>query len=474
VSVFAPRLSKAAAFAALPPVWAEELQPRVLAAARASDRTVVVLDDDPTGTQTVYDLPVVTRWDRSTLRDELARGLPCFFILTNSRSLPTDGARALARELAENLRSASALTGRSFTLISRGDSTLRGHFPQETDMLDEVCGPFDATVLAPYFEAGGRYTLGGIHYVAEGEVLVPAAATAFARDPAFGYEQSDLRKWVQEKTEGRIRASAVRSLSVEVLRGGGPEAVTAALLALPRGSVCAVDLCAPRDAEVLAAATLAAELTGKKYLYRTAASFVSARLGLAPRPLLTASDLAEAETVRTGGLVVVGSHVPKTTAQLEELIAKHAPKTVELDVAQLLDPAKRNDLLRGAIETVSTLLAAGEDVAVYTSRGLHTGGNAAASLDIGQRVSDALVSVVRGLTVRPRFLIAKGGITSSDLATRGLDVVRAWVRGQILPGVPVWQLGQETRYPGLNYVVFPGNVGDTGALAAAFAKFHPS
>ena len=74
---------------------------------------------------------------------------------------------------------------------------------------------------------------------------------------------------------------------------------------------------------------------------------------------------------------------------------------------------------------------------------------------------------MRRLTVVPRFIIAKGGITSSDVATDGLDVRRAWVLGQILPGVPVWRLNEESRFPGLPYVVFPGNVGTDDSLARA-------
>lgn len=465
-------LSKPATFAALPPVWSADLQPEILAAVDRARKTLVVLDDDPTGTQTVYDLPVITRWDVATLREELTRAQPCFYILTNSRSLSPSAARRLALELAKNLRSASEVTKRAFTLVSRGDSTLRGHFPVETDALAAVCGAFDATLLIPYFEEGGRYTLEDVHYVAEGDTLVPAAETPFARDPAFGYRHSHLRHWVEEKTERQILADEVHSLPLELLRRGGPAATAAKLLALPYGSVCVANLCAPRDAEVLAAATLVAEEAGKRYLYRTAASFVSARLGLPPRPLLGAQDFATVAGVHTGGLVVVGSHVPKTTAQLELLLAGRQVYPLSLDVASLLDPGQRETVMVSASERVSTLLAEGTDVVVYTSRDLLSGRDAAGSLEIGQRVSDALVALVRGLTVRPRFLIAKGGITSSDLATKGLDVVRAWVRGQILPGIPVWRLGKEARYPGLDYVVFPGNVGDVTALATAFDKFH--
>jgi len=460
-------LVKSATFAAHPPVWPEELQARVQAAARAADRTLVVLDDDPTGTQTVHGIPVVTRWDVETLRAELRRASPCFFVLTNSRSLPSAAACELSRNLARNLRTASALSRRAFTLVSRSDSTLRGHFPAETDALSDVCGPFDATILAPYFEAGGRYTLDNIHYVAEGDTLVPAGETPFARDTAFGYRHSDLREWVEERSAGRIRARDVQSLSLDLLRRGGPEAVMATLLELPPGCVCVSNLCAPRDAEVLAAATLAAERSGKNYLYRTGASFVSGRLGLAPRPLLTAGDLTNAGA--GGGLVVVGSHVPKTTLQLERLLASNpALRRIELDVVSLLDPARREDLLSAAAARISVALAGGEDVVVFTSRSLIEGADASASLDIGRRVSDALVALIRGLKTPPRFVVAKGGITSSDIATRGFGVVRAMVRGQLLPGVPVWQLGAESRFPGLNYIVFPGNVGDPDALTAGF------
>jgi uncharacterized protein YgbK (DUF1537 family) len=471
MTVAATTVNKSAVFAKLPPVWPVELQPRILAEVRASHCTLVVLDDDPTGTQTVYDVPVVTRWDIRTLCAELIRAGPCFYVLTNSRSLTAEATGVLNLELARNLRAASALIGVAYTLISRSDSTLRGHFPVETDALSAGAGPFDATIIVPYFEAGGRYTIGDIHYVAEGEALVPAAATPFAQDAVFGYRHSNLREWVEEKTSGRLRAAEVQSLSVDLLRRGGPEATTAALLALPAGSVCVANLGAPRDADVLAAATLAAERAGRRYLYRTAASFVSARLGLAPRPLLTAQELASSES--SGGLVVVGSYVPKTTTQLEHLlVSNHASLRVELNVAALLDPVLRESVLSTAIANISLALAAGKDVVVHTSRELVNGRDAAASLDIGRRVSDALVALVRGLTIRPRFLIAKGGITASDLATRGLGVVRAWVRGQILPGVPVWQLGDETRFPGLNYVVFPGNVGDADALAQVSAKFE--
>ena len=204
-------VNKAQLFDTLPPPWPEDLRPQIRAeVASQPNHKLVVLDDDPTGTQTVNDVPVLTVWDVETLRAEFAQPGPCFYVLTNSRSLPSDAARELNREIARHLREAvwrnegfasepahaRQLCSRAFTLISRSDSTLRGHYPLETDVLAEELGPFDATILIPYFEAGGRYTIGDNHYVAEGESLVPAAETPFARDAAFGYRSSHLRDYV--------------------------------------------------------------------------------------------------------------------------------------------------------------------------------------------------------------------------------------------------------------------------------------
>ncbi|MBL9213487.1 MAG: hypothetical protein JNL92_23685 [Opitutaceae bacterium] len=461
-------LDQSAVFAALPPVWPEDLLASIRHFPSLASRKLVVLDDDPTGTQTVHDVPVVTTWDTATLAAELSDPAPCCYVLTNSRSLAPDAAGALNRELATHLRDASARTRRGFTLVSRSDSTLRGHFPVETDALAAVTGPYDATIVFPYFEAGGRYTIHDQHYVAEAGRLVPAADTPFARDAAFGYRHSDLRDWVEEKTGGRIRAAAVTSLSLDVLRRGGPSAVATQLLGLAPGSVCVVNAAAPQDAAVFALASLVAEAGGRRFLYRTAASFVAARLGLAPRPLLGAGDFAAQGD--TGGLIVAGSHVPKTTAQLAALRATHPVHVVELPVERILADGPDAQVVLAAA-AIDDALARGRDVLLATSRTLVTGADAAASLEIGRRVSETLISIVRRLQVRPRFLIAKGGITSSDVATRGLGVRRALVRGQLLPGVPVWRLGPEARFPGLDYVVFPGNVGGDTALADAVGKF---
>ncbi len=449
--------------AALPEPWADSLLPEIQERLVVAKRTLVVLDDDPTGTQTVHDVPVLTEWSAPALQAELARREPVFFVLTNSRSLPLAEAQALNAEIGRNLTRAAQAAGRDFAVVSRSDSTLRGHYPGEVDALAEGLGQrFDATLIIPFFLEGGRYTLGDIHYVAEGDALIPAAETPFARDAAFGYRSSDLRQWVEEKTDGRVRAAHVRAISIEQLRTHGPRAVGRALMDLAGGAVCVVNAAEMRDMEVFVSGLLDAEESGKRFLYRTAASFVQVRAGIAPRPLLGPADLSL--PAEGGALFVVGSYVPKTTAQVNRLLAETGIARVEIDAAALLDEAQAGQAVAVAVDALNAALQEGRDVVLYTSRGLITGADAAESLAIGRRVSDSLVEIVRSLEVRPRYLVAKGGITSSDIATKALGMRRAFVFGQALPGVPVWQAGPESRYPGLAYVVFPGNVGGDDAL----------
>ncbi|MFZ5832468.1 MAG: four-carbon acid sugar kinase family protein [Planctomycetota bacterium] len=459
--------------AGLSPIWPDDPKPLVRQLIAERREKLVVLDDDPTGTQTVYDVPVLTTWDVSSLQAELSRDCPCFYLLTNSRGLVAEAARELNLEIAHNLQAAAREADCGFALVSRSDSTLRGHYPTETDALSEVAGPFQATIIAPYFEAGGRLTVGDVHYVVEGGRWTPAAETPFARDAVFGYRHSNLREWVEEKTGGRVKAAEVCSVGVEMLRSAAvgdmpAHAVAEHLRSLPLGSVCVVNACDPRDMEVFALATLLAERAGARFVYRTAAQFVAARLGLEPRPLWQpAKDHAAAGR----GLVVVGSYVPKTTEQLQSLLRDSLLTPIELSVERLVTSSRDEEIAR-AVQGIQEAFRSGRDVVVYTSRQLVTAIGAQENLAIGQRVSAALVELVQRLESCPRYLVAKGGITSSDVATRGLGVRRAMVLGQILPGIPVWELGPESRFPGLPYVVFPGNVGGADALSQVVLKLR--
>ncbi|MGB3210402.1 MAG: four-carbon acid sugar kinase family protein [Desulforhopalus sp.] len=448
----------------LVPEWSVDLLPTIQKEIAGSKYKIVILDDDPTGTQTAKDLPVLTHWSKEALRDELAGRYPAFFILTNSRSLPEPAACELAREIGTNLKLASDETGIRTVLISRSDSTLRGHFPAEVNAMAAAMGkgrlPY---LILPFFLEGGRYTINDIHYVQEGERLVPAARTSFAQDTAFGFHCSNLKDWVEEKSAGAISAAEVVSVTIDDLRCGGPPRVAEILSDVQPGGACIVNAVSYRDMEVLVTALLEVENSGKEFLYRTAASFVRTRTGLDHRTeLLSKGELTSANN--HGGLFVIGSYVNKTSLQVTALLNSTNIKAIEIRVDTLLDPVRNKPEIARVAEEASAMLASGRDTAIYTSRQLITGENATASLAIGQTISDSLIDIVHRVTVQPRYLVAKGGITSSDVATKGLGVHRAMVIGQALPGVPAWQLGPETRYPGMSYIIFPGNVGDDDAL----------
>eukprot|EP00584_Thalassiosira_punctigera_P010269 CAMPEP_0172545622 /NCGR_PEP_ID=MMETSP1067-20121228/15509_1 /TAXON_ID=265564 ORGANISM="Thalassiosira punctigera, Strain Tpunct2005C2" /NCGR_SAMPLE_ID=MMETSP1067 /ASSEMBLY_ACC=CAM_ASM_000444 /LENGTH=491 /DNA_ID=CAMNT_0013332401 /DNA_START=28 /DNA_END=1503 /DNA_ORIENTATION=+ len=470
-------LDKETVLSSLPPEWPADLTATIAARVASDDQTVVVvLDDDPTGTQTVHDVPVLTDWSAAAIESEFDRGTPAFYVLTNSRSLGAEDAAALNDVIARRLKIAANERGRRLSVISRSDSTLRGHYPLEIDVLAEALrddddeggfeSPVDGQVVVPFFLEGGRLTIDDVHYVAEGTRLVPAAETPFARDAVFGFTKSNLTEYVEEKTGGRFKRDAVESITIDDVRRGGPDVVREKLARLTDMRPCVVNAVTLRDVQVFAMGLLdAEEKDGKRILVRSAASFVQARIGLPKKPVLSASAINSGDGAN-GGLIVVGSYVPKTTKQLESLLTLDGLEKIEIDVAELVgdDAEERARALDGMMDRVRSAVASGKDTVVYTSRKLVTGSTPAESLAIGNAVSRGLVSIVSDLDVQPRFVIAKGGITSSDVATKGLGIRRAMVLGQASPGVPVWSVGRDGKFPGMSYVVFPGNVGGDDAL----------
>jgi uncharacterized protein YgbK (DUF1537 family) len=455
-------------------------------------RRLVVLDDDPTGTQTSVDLPVLTSWSVEDLRWALEQPTAGFFVLVNTRSLSPDDAATRNREVVETLHRAAGATGIGYAIASRSDSTLRGYFPLETDVLAEELAArgtaVDGVLVIPAYIEPGRVTLDSVHWTRTSDGMIPVAQSEFARDASFGYRSSDLRAWVAEKSGGRIAAADVARITLDDIRTGGPDRVHAILTSLTGAAPVVVDAAADADLRVVAAALVRAEAEGRTFLARIGPSFVRARVGQRAAPPIDAERLrALADRSDAGpdprpasrhGLVVVGSHVGQTTRQLDRLRDRGGIVEVELDVPSLLDPARRDRHLDELVERVAELLGdpgSAADVVLRTSRVLVTGDDAAASLEIARSVSTASVRVVRDVVqrIRPTFVVAKGGITSSDTATEALGIRRAWVRGTLLPGIiSLWEpVAGPAR--GIPYVVFPGNVGDDDALVAVVTALQP-
>jgi len=435
---------------------------------------IVILDDDPTGVQTVNDVFVYTDWSVETFKRGLTEPKKLFFILTNSRGLTVPETRAVHTEIAHNLAQASRETGVDFILISRSDSTLRGHFPLETEVLkdvleDEMGYRFNGEILFPFFLEGGRFTMNNVHYVKDGDMLIPAGQTEFAKDKSFGYTNSELPLYVEEKTRGEYRAEDVICISLQDLRDGEIDKIANQLLSAHSFNKIIVNAIACIDVKVFAMALCKALSLGRRFLFRSAGSLCKVIGGVKSRDLLLKKDLVLPGNTN-GGIVIIGSHVKKTTLQFEELKnCKYPLEFIEFHAARVLEEGGLEDETKQVIAKAEEFITQGKSVVVYTSRELVKLNTEDKDeiLQASVAISNALVAVVGDMTVKPNFIIAKGGITSSDVGTKALRVKRARVMGQIKPGIPVWMTGEESKFPYMPYVIFPGNVGEITTLREA-------
>jgi uncharacterized protein YgbK (DUF1537 family) len=428
---------------------------------------IVVLDDDPTGSQTVHSCLLLTRWDVETLRLGLRDSSPIMFVLTNTRAIAPDAADRVTREVCHNLKLAiTAENIAEYMVVSRSDSTLRGHYPIETDAIAAETGPFDAHFLVPAFFEGGRITIDSTHYLIIDGKPVPTHDTEFAKDSVFGYSTSYLPDYVAEKTQGRIAADQVERFLLKDIRAGSLDR----LMGLTNNQCCVVDAETQADLDQFAADILAAASRGKKFLFRSAASLLTALAQLPPQPVAPEQMSTYVRSPQPG-VVIVGSHVQKTTTQLAQLLKLSGVTGIEIEVKQLLEPGNRDRLLQQALEQVRSSHASGKTPVVYTSRQELQFDSMQTRLEFGEQVSDLLMQIVKGLPPETSFLISKGGITSNDVLSKGLELTTARLLGQIIPGCSVVRTPGDRNYlPNLPVVLFPGNVGDADALATVYQR----
>ena len=479
------RPDAAEVFAGLPPARPDDegLRESIRATRVNGDLLLGVLDDDPTGSQAVHDVQVVTVLEEDAYAAALAGPAATCFVLTNSRSLDGPAAAGLTTRAARGLITVAGQRGTRIQLVSRSDSTLRGHVMAEVTALqavrrDMVGRGYDGVLLVPAFLEAGRVTAADVHWARTAAGLIPVGETEFAKDAAFGYRASDLRVFVAEKSGGTIRPEDVRSVSLADIRLGGPARVREVLAGAAGGAWVVVNATEYSDLETVARAVLDAEREGQSFLFRTGPSFVRALSGLGPKPPLRGAQIwAAGRSARAGagghGLVVVGSHVGQTSRQVAALRARAATTDVELDVPAVL--AVGPDAAAPVVAATARRVVAAlrhSDVLLYTSRSVVSAPDAAGSLTIARTVSAALSGIVRdALAARPAWVIAKGGITSHDVMLHGLGIHRAEVAGQLFPGTisVFWPLDAAPGAVGMPYVVFAGNVGDDGTLAQVVA-----
>jgi len=474
---------------------------------------IVVFDDDPTGSQTVHSCPLLLRWDAASLRQGLADPSPLLFLLVNTRDLAPEQARARLTSLCRTLQpllaeAVAAGTIERWLVVSRGDSTLRGHFPLESELIAAELGPFAASFLVPAFLSGGRTTAAGVHLL-QGE---PVHRSAFAQDRLFGYGTSFLPAWVAEKTAGAIPAEAVQRIDRSeleaavaeregfdgkgfqalvgrladltgnpwvVVDGERPAQLAAFAAAVDQVSDPAADPVPGGDATAASTPTASAPTHGpRRFLFQSAASLITALAALPPQPL----DPAGLAALRRGGsdgqplpgLVLVGSHVSLADAQVQSLLAESACGGVDLEVAKVARvlagplPDRLLPSLENAwLERLQAVLARGQTPVLFTSRGELACSSPAERRALGEALAGLMARLAARLAPQLGYLISKGGITSQTLLADGLELAMLRLEGQLLPGLSLLRpagAGVPGALAGLPLITFPGNLGDGQTL----------
>jgi uncharacterized protein YgbK (DUF1537 family) len=432
-------------------------------------RRLLILDDDPTGSQCVAGIDVAFDLDPTIPVGALAEPGSACFVLTNTRALDEAEAVALNRRVLAGVLDGGVPAG-GLHVVSRSDSTLRGHVIAEPLAIADELGArgidVDAIVLCPAMLEAGRFTEGDIHYARVGGEAVEVARTDFARDATFGFTSSDLREFLEERSGGAVRASEVLSLSLADIREGGVARVREVLASARDRRWVVVNATEYSDLEVVAEAMAALEAEGRTFVTRCAPSFVRPLVGQHGAHVVDPASIGIPPGRLDHGLVVVGSHVGLTTTQLRAVQRRGTLAEIEIHVPSVLDARREEHLAEVAARAQQTL--ASSDCVVYTSRDLVAADDPAESLAIARSVSDAVVEVVRRVRgAKPAWVVAKGGITSHEVAEKGLGIRRARVEGQFWPGQVSLFSAQEApaEVMGAPYVVFPGNVGGEEALA---------
>ena len=394
---------------------------------------MVVLDDDPTGIQTVHGCLLITRWDEESVRLGFEDAEPFFYILTNTRAMTREDAEQVTREAMEMVLKVNQDYGYRLIIVSRSDSCLRGHFPLETDVMRQCLvehgySVYPKTPFCPAFIEAGRVTIDGIHYMKDGKQLIPVSQTEFARDNVFAYHTSILTEYIKEKGANPDDYEIVDAESYDELYRFARH-LTSDIL--PQTSAIVI---------------------------RSSSSLPKALSGISDQPLLDRTILKQAGV----GCFIVGSHVKKTTQQLEHLLQAEGTCAIEVDVQRILDDSAL--LMSETLDTIRQVVEMGLTPVIYTSRQEIRLDDANQRQHLGQQVSDFLVDIVYRLPFTPSYLVGKGGITSHDILTKGLGIRSARVLGQVIPSVPC------VMAPHFPYIIFPGNVGNEDSLREVYLK----
>jgi len=414
----------------------------------------IVIDDDPTGCQTIHGIEVLLSWTENSIREALIRN-NSLFLITNSRSMHERDAIQINKNIIRLLKKIDP--GFNFRIISRGDSTLRGYvFEEIKAILDETMF-YDGVAFCPFFMEGGRLTKNNIHYVVQNGVETPAHETEFANDPDFPFSTSYLPEYLEEKSKGFWKSDQVMSISLELIRNEKEQGIFELLKDVSNMQPIVVNAEYYNDMDTVVKGIKMVEQSGKKLLFRTGASFVKSVTETENIPLYSPSERFKS------GVVIVGSFVNKTTLQIEKLVELDFAQPVVVEVDKIENEG--NVYLNEISNKINEILDNQELPVIYTERNFKK-----LKKSPPETISNFLCDAISGIKEQVDFVVAKGGITSFDVAKKALKLESALVRGQVLKGVPVWEVPDNNKVVKHLYVVFPGNVGDEESLLEVVSK----
>ena len=437
---------------------------------------IIVFDDDPTGSQTVHDCLLLLKWDYQTLLKGLRSPSKLLFILCNTRSLSEDEASKKLNEICNSLMNvikSENFSLNNFIFVSRGDSTLRGHNFLEPQVINKNFGPFDATFHIPAFIEGGRLTINGRHFVND----IPAHKTIFARDKIFGYETNNLKDLLYKKSASKIKLDDIKNINLSdlnILESNSKNQIFLKIKNFSNNIQIIVDVGNYLHLNKFCFAINKLQ-TEKKFLFRTAASFISAisRIGENSKNNIYYSKLRRKDENQKymRGLIVVGSYVDISTIQLNNLLKSPSFKPIEINVEEfrklfnLRDKEEVITILKNKlIYQVRELLEQNFTPVIFTSRKLISFKDKCEEFKFSNALALFMAQIINEVKHEIGYLVSKGGITSNTILSEGFNVDSVYLEGQIITGISVLNVILPKIKGFIPVITFPGNIGAPDTL----------
>tara|TARA_Y100001968_G_scaffold333366_1_gene395766 strand:- start:270 stop:1637 length:1368 start_codon:yes stop_codon:yes gene_type:complete len=442
---------------------------------------IVVLDDDPTGSQTVHSCHLLLSWDISTLREGIRNQTDLLFILANTRVLTENKLIERIKIIANNLKEALRLEGIKYDdllFISRGDSTLRGHGFLEPKLISNELGPFKAVFHIPAFFEGGRKTINGIHFLND----IPVHKTIFSQDPRFGFSTSDLTEWLLYKSSGEILPKNILRITIDMLNSSKinlfdnkKNQLQDFLCNLKQQHHVIVDANKKEDLEILVN-NIRSLKSKKNFLFRSAASFINAISGVDSK-IISSKEIYYLKAKDSlgnckPGIVIVGSYIKLSENQLELLLKQKSWKGLELSVSKFesiffgtSSKMLLNEMKSELISQGREILLKNYNLVLYTSREIISLTTELKQVDFEIALAKFMAVISSELSCFAGFFISKGGTTTNTFLVDGLKAKSVYLHGQIMPGLSlVYAKTEKNSFP---VVTFPGNLGNDEMLLQA-------